>query len=80
MELEKWMCMTKEERLNEPGTMPPCPFCQRPRVQRSDYVRCNLCGTNWLEGEDLTKDPRSQRMKDWIKAQEDAGTHSMKIS
>ena len=61
MELEKWMSMTHEERLNEPGTMPPCPFCQRMRVQRSDYVRCNPCGLNWLKGEDLSKNPHLSR-------------------
>ena len=38
----------RQERLNEVGTMPPCPFCQRPRVARSDYIRCNRCGINWL--------------------------------
>jgi hypothetical protein len=49
------------ERLNEVGTMPPCPFCGRARVQRSDYVRCNPCGKNWLNGEDLSLDPRLTR-------------------
>lgn len=33
---------------NDPGTEPPCPFCNRPRVMRSDYVRCNPCGINWI--------------------------------
>jgi hypothetical protein len=47
--------------LNERGTEPPCPLCQRPRVRRSDYIRCNPCGTNWLDGEDLSKDPRIER-------------------
>lgn len=41
----------KAERLAEVGTMPPCPFCKRPRVQRSTYIRCNPCGTNWLQEE-----------------------------
>ena len=36
------------DRLNEVGTEPPCPFCQRPRVLRSSYIRCNPCGINWL--------------------------------
>ena len=41
----------REMRRNEPGALSPCPFCQTPRVQRSDYVRCNLCGINWLDEE-----------------------------
>jgi hypothetical protein len=39
----------------------PCPLCGKPRSQRSDYVRCQPCGKNWLDGEDLTKDPRLSR-------------------
>ena len=39
----------------------PCPMCGLPRSQRSDYIRCSPCGMNWLEGEDLTKDPRIDR-------------------
>lgn len=41
----------RELRRNEPGTEPPCPWCHRPRVLRSDYIRCNPCGTNWLVSE-----------------------------
>ena len=59
--LQGWMTKIREERLNEPGTMPPCPFCQRPRVQRSDYVRCNPCGLNWLHGENLSLNPHLSR-------------------
>lgn len=33
---------------NEKGEMPPCPFCQVPRVERSTYLRCLQCGINWL--------------------------------
>lgn len=55
------MQQSRELALNEVGTLPPCPLCQRPRVQRSDYIRCNPCGKNWLNGEDLTKDPRLSR-------------------
>ena len=51
----------RQARLNEVGTMPDCPFCQRPRVQRSDYVRCNKCGINWLNGEDMSKNPLLSR-------------------
>jgi hypothetical protein len=39
------------DRVNEVGTLAPCPFCQKPRVQRSDYIRCNPCGVNWLQEE-----------------------------
>lgn len=54
------------ERLSEVGTEPPCPFCRRPRVERSDYIRCNPCGINWLNEEMhlpgyLDKDPRVAR-------------------
>lgn len=51
----------RAQALSEVGTMPPCPMCQRPRVQRSDYVRCNPCGMNWLNGEDITRDARLSR-------------------
>jgi len=56
----------RQERMNEPGTLSPCPFCQRPRVQRSDYIRCNPCGINWLDEEMhlpnyLNLDPRVAR-------------------
>lgn len=51
----------RDLRLSEVGMMPSCPFCQRPRVKRSDYTRCNLCGVNWLDGENLNRDPRIER-------------------
>ena len=38
----------RKDRLAEVGTMPPCPFCKKPRVERSDYIRCLPCGINWL--------------------------------
>lgn len=47
----------RQERLNEKGTEAPCPMCKRPRVKRSDYIRCNPCGVNWLDGYDLGKKP-----------------------
>ena len=55
-----------DERLSEVGTEPPCPFCRRPRVSRSDYIRCNPCGVNWLDEEMglpnyLDRDPRVAR-------------------
>ena len=60
------MSGTREERLNEVGTEPPCPFCQKPRVTRSNYIRCNPCGVNWLNEEMhlpnyLSRDPRVSR-------------------
>lgn len=51
----------RQDRINEKGTEPPCPFCNRPRVKRSDYIRCNQCGVNWLDGEEIMTDPRAQR-------------------
>lgn len=66
MDLQEWMKMSHEERINEVGTEPDCPFCQNPRVERSDYIRCNLCGANWLNEEMhlpnyLHSDPRVPR-------------------
>lgn len=52
-----WLTMTREERLNEVGTMPPCPMCGRPRVERSCYIRCNPCALNWENGSDLSQHP-----------------------
>jgi hypothetical protein len=57
-----------ELRRNEPGTEPPCPWCGRPRVLRSDYIRCNGCATNWLAEEMhlpdyLNLDPRVARAR-----------------
>lgn len=66
MELREYMNLTREERINEAGTEPACLFCQRPRVSRSDYIRCNHCGVNWLNEEMhlenyLFSDPRVRR-------------------
>jgi hypothetical protein len=66
MDTAELMATTREQRLNEAGTEPPCPFCQRPRVSRSDYIRCNPCGVNWLNEEMslpnyLDRDPRVAR-------------------
>ena len=52
--------------LGEVGTEPPCPFCQRPRVRRSDYVRCNPCGINWFDGEDLGRNPKAERWEKFL--------------
>jgi hypothetical protein len=56
----------RELRRNEVGTEPPCPFCHKPRVTRSDYIRCNPCGVNCLDQEMhlpnyLDLDPRVAR-------------------
>ena len=66
MDVATLMSSTREERLAEQGTEPDCPFCHRPRVLRSSYVRCNLCGINWLAEEMhlpdyLNRDPRVAR-------------------
>jgi ribosomal protein L37AE/L43A len=67
MDTVELMSSTREQRLAELGTEPPCPFCQRPRVRRSDYVRCLKCGINWLDGEDLTRDPKIARFKEVVR-------------
>lgn len=46
----------------------PCPFCHLPRCQRSDYIRCQKCGINWLQGEDLSRDPRIERKAAYLKS------------
>ena len=45
----------------EVGTEADCPFCHEPRVRRSTYIRCNGCGVNWRDGENLDVDPRWTR-------------------
>lgn len=69
----------REVRKAEEGTEPPCPLCGSPRVRRSDYIRCNPCATNWLEGEDLTRNPRCERWEKFraaLSAQSTKGTSS----
>jgi len=66
MDTAELMQTSRAERLAEAGTEPDCPFCQRPRVLRSDYIRCNRCGINWLAEEMhlpdyLNRDPRIAR-------------------
>lgn len=39
----------------------PCPLCGKPRSQRSEYIRCQSCGVNWLNGEDVNRNPRIER-------------------
>jgi tRNA(Ile2) C34 agmatinyltransferase TiaS len=66
MDTVELMSSTREQRLAEVGTEPACPFCQRALVSRSDYIRCNRCGINWLNEEMhlpgyLERDPRVAR-------------------
>jgi predicted RNA-binding Zn-ribbon protein involved in translation (DUF1610 family) len=73
--MEAQRMLTREEQeamrqaaMNEPGTEPPCPFCGRARVLRSDYIRCLPCGINWLSEEMglpdyLNLDPRVARAR-----------------
>ena len=35
----------------------PCPYCNLPRCDRSDYIRCSACGMNWPKGYDASKAP-----------------------
>lgn len=51
---EQEQMVARQERLAEVGSEPPCPFCARPRVKRSSYIRCNPCGLNW--GKDQATD------------------------
>jgi hypothetical protein len=46
----------------------PCPFCHLPRCQRSDYIRCQHCGVNWLAGEDLNHNPSIERHDAYLKS------------
>lgn len=57
------MHMSREERLAEGGTLAACPMCGVLRVQRSDYIRCNPCGVNWLAGENLDAHPKIERFR-----------------
>jgi hypothetical protein len=61
----------KEQRLAEyrkGGNQAPCPFCNVPRFQRSDYIRCCVCGINWLKGENLDKHPSLERKAAFLKS------------
>ena len=42
--------MTKREAGGELADL-PCPFCGKPRSQRSNYIRCQACATNWIQEE-----------------------------
>lgn len=64
MESKTWYEMTPQERINEAGSEPDCPFCRNPRVTRNTYIRCNRCGVNWFRGTDISRDPRMKPMPD----------------
>lgn len=49
--LRKYLLEWRERLATEVGTEMGCPFCGVARVRRSDYVRCNGCGINWLDEE-----------------------------
>jgi ribosomal protein L37AE/L43A len=79
--LREWKRLLAEEV----GTMPPCPFCRKPRVARSDYLRCNLCGVNWLAEEMslpdyLNLDPRVARARMAKAASSSAGSSRVDAS
>lgn len=48
------------------GSGPACPFCKLPRCLRGDYLRCSRCGINWMNGEMLDRDPRRERMDNFL--------------
>ncbi len=52
--------IAKENESGGPLTDLPCPFCGKPRSLRSDYIRCQPCGTNWTLGTDLTRNPNAK--------------------
>lgn len=73
----------RAERLAEVGTGPPCPFCGVPRVQRSDYLRCNREGINWLSGEDLSRNPKAERWERFMataSAQSTRSTYGSRVA
>lgn len=59
--LELMKQLQREAREGGELTELPCPLCGRPRSQRSDYIRCQGCGMNWLPGEDVNRDARLSR-------------------
>ena len=66
-DLSKGLLEFRRMLATEEGTEPNCPFCQVPRVRRTDYIRCNDCGVNWLDIENhlpnyLNRNPAAARM------------------
>ena len=68
MELIDLLKQTRQERLSEAGSLPACPFCGVARVQRSDYIRCNPCGINWLDGENWEANPKIERYQKMLES------------
>ena len=69
--LAKWWIETPAllKRENEVGgdlVDLPCPFCKKPRSQRSTYVRCQPCGMNWFAGQPIDKHPHSKTVKPYV--------------
>ena len=75
MENSKWLTMTPSERVDEPGDEPDCPFCGKPRVTRSSYIRCNHCGLNWGPETDIFLDPRT-KATGFVMPVEDSGAQT----
>ncbi len=46
----------------------PCPVCGLPRCSRSDYIRCSRCAINWMDGDELTKNPTMERYQKMVRA------------
>lgn len=63
----------KENRVGGELADKLCPFCRKARSQRSTYIRCQPCGVNWFDGEDLSKDPKIARFAAVIAAGRKAG-------
>jgi uncharacterized Zn finger protein (UPF0148 family) len=74
---DPWRDNLREE-IEKGGSESPCPFCGIPRLQRSDYIRCCRCGINWLEGETLDKDPRTERMRKQVESNVTTATKTVK--
>ena len=57
VELGKQLREWRRLLATEVGTEPACPFCKRPRLRRSDYIRCTPCGLNWNYDQDIFEHP-----------------------
>jgi hypothetical protein len=64
----------KENKVGGELSNLPCPFCRKPRSQRSTYIRCQPCAVNWFAGEDLSKDPKIARFAAVIAAGKKVGS------
>lgn len=70
--------LLKESKEGGELTDLPCLMCKRPRSQRSDYIRCTPCATNWLAGEDLFKHPHLSR-EPYLSSAYCRGTSALKV-